>query len=84
MSASLKTIRGLQQGHSLSCLLFNLALEIFTTDSGIQTGSTLFYKPTVTLKKAKDRNIIGRSEEDIKRSIIVLKSAADAMGIIGT
>jgi hypothetical protein len=36
--------KGLRQGDSLACLLFNLALEELVRDAGIQTNGTIFYK----------------------------------------
>jgi hypothetical protein len=69
----------LGQGDSLSCLLFNLAPEKVIRDSGFQTRGTIFYKSILLLTFADDIDIIGRSEEDIRKSFIALKTVADAL-----
>ena len=50
---------------------FNLALEKVIRDSGFQRGATLFYKSIYLLAFAD--HIIGRSEEEIRKSFIALK-----------
>jgi hypothetical protein len=74
-------MNGVKQGDSLACLFFNLALQKVIRDSGIQTRGTLFYKVVQLPAFADDIDIAGRSEGDIKKSFIVLKTAADAMGL---
>jgi len=44
LSDSLITKKGLRQGDSLACLLFNLELEKAVRNAGIQTSGTIFYK----------------------------------------
>ena len=44
LSDSIITKKGLRQGDSLACLLFNLALEKVVRNAGIQTSGTIFYK----------------------------------------
>jgi len=43
LSDSVTTKKGLRQGDSLACLLFNLAFEKVRY-KGIQTNGTIFYK----------------------------------------
>jgi hypothetical protein len=76
-------MNGLRQDDSLACLLFNIALEKVIRDSGIQTRGTIFCKSMQILAFADDIDIIGRSEDDIKKSFMALKTAADAMGLRG-
>ena len=44
---------GLRQGDSLSCLLFNLALEKVIRDAGIQTRGTIFQRSMILRKLSK-------------------------------
>ena len=44
LSDPITTKKGLRQGDSLACLLFNLALEKVVRDAGILTNGTTFYK----------------------------------------
>jgi hypothetical protein len=76
-----RVMNGLRQGDLLACLLFSIALEKVIRDSGIQTRGTIFYKSMQILASADDIDIIGRSEDDIKKSCMTLKTAADAMGL---
>jgi sorting nexin-29 len=80
LSKPLNTINELRQGDSLTCLLFNSALEKVIRDSGIQTTGTIFYKSVQILAYADDVDITGRSESDIKKPYTALKIAADIMG----
>jgi sorting nexin-29 len=43
LSEPICTTRGVRQGDVLACLLFNIALEKVTRDSGIQTRGTIFF-----------------------------------------
>ena len=49
------TQKGLRQGDSLACLLFNLALEKVVRNAGMQTSGTIFYKSVQLLAYADDR-----------------------------
>lgn len=81
LSEPLKTLNGLRQGDSLSCLLFNLALEKIVRDAGIQTRGTIFYKSTQILAYADDIDIISRSENDLKKTFLALQNSAVKMGL---
>jgi len=61
LADSIITKKGLRQGDSLACLLFNLALEKFVRNAGIQTSGTIFYKSVQLLAYADDIDIIARS-----------------------
>jgi sorting nexin-29 len=43
-------------------------------DLGIQTTGTIFYKSVQMLAFADDIDIIGKSEDDIKKSFMALKN----------
>jgi len=43
LSDSIITKKGLRKGNSLTCLLFNLALEKVVRNAGVQTSGTIFY-----------------------------------------
>jgi sorting nexin-29 len=60
--------KGLRQGDSLSCLLFNLALEKVIKDSKLNTRGTIFLKSTQVLAYANDIDLIGRTKKCIAES----------------
>ena len=65
---SVVTKKGLRQGDSLACLLFNLALEKVVRKAGIQTSGTIFYKCVQLLAYADDIDIIARSQTTLKEA----------------
>ena len=67
LSDSITTKKGLRQGDSLACLLFNLALEKFVRNAGGQTSGTIFYKSVQLLAYADDIDIIARSRTALKK-----------------
>jgi hypothetical protein len=73
--------KGLRQGDSLACLLFNLALEKVVRDTGIQINGTIFYKSAQLLAYANDIDIIARSPTALKKAFLSLKRAAGVMGL---
>jgi sorting nexin-29 len=77
LSDPLRDMNGLRQGDSLACI----ALEKGIWDSSIQTRGTILYKSVQILAFADNLDVIGRSEDDIKKSFMALKTAADAMGL---
>ena len=68
--------KGLRQGDSLACLLFNLALEMAVRKAGIQTNVTIFYKLVQLLAYADDIDIIARSRRALKEAFLSLERAA--------
>lgn len=54
-------MEGLKQGDALSCLLFNLALEIAMRRAGIQTNKTLVNGTVQVLGFADDLNLASRT-----------------------
>lgn len=82
LSESFETTNGLRQGDSLSCLLFNLALEKVIRDAGIQTRGTIFYRSQQLLAYADDIDIIGRTKNDIQKTFIAIKNSGEKMGLI--
>lgn len=81
LSASFQTYRGLRQGDSLACLLFNFALEGAVRESGIQVGRTIFDSPVQILGYADDIDIVGRSLNAMTEAFRSLRCAAAKMGL---
>ena len=76
------TEKGLRQGDSLSCLLFNIALEKAVRDSGINTSGTILQRTVQLLAFADDINIIGRSKRSVIDAFVQLESAANMIGLV--
>jgi sorting nexin-29 len=81
LSEPLLTQRGLRQGDTLACLLFNIALDKMIRDLGIERRGTIYYKSVQVLAYANDLDIIGRSETDVKEAFIKLNNEAQKMGL---
>ena len=81
MSDPITTKKGLIQGDSLACLLFNLALEKVVGNAGIQTNGTVFYKSVQLLAYADDIDITARSQAALKEAFIPLERAVGEMGL---
>jgi len=81
LSGLITTKKGLRQGDSLDCLLFNLALEKVVRNEGIQTSGTIFYKSVQLLAYADDIDIIARSQTALKEAFLSLERAAGEMGL---
>ena len=77
----LTTKKGLRQGDSLACLLFNLALEKTVRNAGIQTNGTIFYKSVQLLAYADDIDIIARSQTALKEVFLSFERAAGEIGL---
>ncbi|GFY03043.1 transposable element Tc3 transposase [Trichonephila clavipes] len=73
--------RGLRQGYSLACLLFNLVLEKCILDSGLDRSGTLWNRSLQLLAYADDIDIIGRSEKAVKEDFQALEISATNMGL---
>ncbi|GBM93960.1 hypothetical protein AVEN_106928-1 [Araneus ventricosus] len=83
LSESFTAERGLRQGDSLACLLFNLALEKCIRVSGLDRRSTLWNRSLQLLAYADDIDIIGRSERAVKEAFRALEiSATDMFSLI--
>ena len=76
------TEKGLRQGDSLSCLLFNIALEKAIRDSGINTNGTILQRTIQLLAFADDIDIIGRTKSSVINAFVALESAAKEMGLV--
>ena len=61
LSELIPTAREVKQGDTLACLLFNVALERFIRDSGIQTKGTIFFKTVQILPYADDIDLMART-----------------------
>jgi hypothetical protein len=74
---------GLRQGDALSHILFNIALEKFVGDSGIETiGTTSIYNKTIqVLEGADDIVVVGQTTDVLKKAMIYLSKAAKATGL---
>jgi hypothetical protein len=75
------TERGLRQGDTLACLLFNIALEKVVRDSGIERRGTIYHKSVQVLAYADDLDIIGRSERAVREAFTKSDKEAQLMGL---
>ncbi|GFX24991.1 reverse transcriptase domain-containing protein [Trichonephila clavipes] len=81
LSEPFTTERGLRQGDSLACLLFNLVLGKCIRDSGLDRSGTLWNRSLQLLAYADDIDIIGRSEKAVKEAFQALEISATNMGL---
>jgi sorting nexin-29 len=81
LSDPITSKKGLRQGDSLACLVFNLALEKVIRNAGIQTNGTIFYKSVQLLAYADDIDIKARSQTALKEAFLSLERAAGEMGL---
>ena len=81
LSEPFYTEQGLRQGDSLSCLLFNLALEKAVRDSELNTSGTVLQRTVQLLAFADDIDIIGRTKRAVVEAFVRLESAAKKMGL---
>jgi hypothetical protein len=81
LSDPITTKKGLRQGDSLACLLFNLALEMVVRKAGIQTNRTIFYKLVQILAYADDINIVAKTRKALQEAFLSLERAAREMGL---
>lgn len=73
---------GLKQGDALSCVLFNLALEMAFRRAGISTSKTLAIGMAQVLGFADDLDIAGRSHAAVEETFTKLEVEAERMGLI--
>ena len=73
---------GLKQGDGLSCLLFNLALEIAMRRAGIQTHKTLASSTVQVLGFADDLDLASRTHKGTVDTFTNLKVQAERMGLM--
>ena len=76
LSRPINIFNGLRQGDGLACLLFNLALEKAIRYSGTATRGTIVNRSSQILAYADDIDIIGRTEQAVHDSFIMLLSNA--------
>lgn len=81
LSEPFETDRGIRQGDSLACFLFNLALEKAIRQLGVNSRGTILYKSTHLLVYADDIDIIARSVVDLKENFINIEKAAREIGL---
>ncbi|GFW37931.1 reverse transcriptase domain-containing protein [Trichonephila clavipes] len=81
LSEPFTTERGLRQGDSLACLLFNLVLDKCIRDSGLDRKGTLWNRSLQLLAYADDIDIIGRSEKAVKEAFQALEISATNRGL---
>ena len=81
LSDLITTKKGLRQGDSLACLLFNLALEKVVRKARLQTNITIFYKSVQFLAYADDIDTIARSRMALKKAFLSPERAAGEMGL---
>ncbi|GFT64672.1 reverse transcriptase domain-containing protein [Trichonephila clavipes] len=81
LSEHFTTERGLRQGDSLACLLFNLILEKCIRDSGLDRSGTLWNRSLQLLAYADEIDIIRESEKAVKEDFQALEISATNMGL---
>ncbi|GFW79531.1 reverse transcriptase domain-containing protein [Trichonephila clavipes] len=81
LSEPFTTERGLRQGDSLACLLFNLVLEKCIRDGSLDRSGTLWNRSLQLLAYADGIDIIGRSEKAVKEAFQALEISATNMGL---
>ncbi|GFV97434.1 hypothetical protein TNCV_2039431 [Trichonephila clavipes] len=64
------------EGDSISCQLFNIALEKAITDSGLNTSGTILQRTVQLLAFANDIDIIEKSKSSVINAFVVLESVA--------
>jgi hypothetical protein len=80
-SETFETKRGLRQGDSLSCYLFNLALEKVIRNAKLDIRGNIYTRTVQLLAYADDLVIVGRTIQATKESFMVLETSARKMGI---
>jgi sorting nexin-29 len=73
--------RGLRQGDTLSCMLFNLTLERVVRKLDINPGGTLLNRTVHCLAYADDIDILSRREENLKESFQLLEAESKKAGL---
>jgi hypothetical protein len=69
----------LRQGDALSCILFNIALEMVVSDPGMETTAAIDNKTIQILAYADDIVLVGRTTDVLKDAIRNLSEAAKNM-----
>jgi len=82
MSDEFAVREGLKQGDALSCLLFNLALEIAMRRAGIQTNKTLVNGSVQVLGFADDLDLASRTHAAAVDTFTNLKTQGERMGLM--
>jgi len=81
LSHTFEITTGLQQGDSLSTLLFNLCMEKIIRNVRINPGGTIFNITRQCLAYADDVVILGRSEGYIKRTLEEMAAITHQIGL---
>ena len=82
LSEPISTTCGVRQGNTLTCLLFNIALEKVIRDSGIQTRGTTFFKTVQILAYADDIDLMARTILGLNEAFLCLEKSARNMGLV--
>lgn len=81
-SETFNTKRGLRQGDSLSCVLFNLLMESIIRKAGVhRTGTILGNKCVQLLGYADDIDIIGRTKRDVTAAFGAIERESARAGL---
>jgi sorting nexin-29 len=67
---------------TLTCLLFNIALEKVIRDSGIQTRGTIFFKTVQILAYADDIDLMARTIPGLNEAFLNLEKSSRNMGLV--
>jgi sorting nexin-29 len=76
LSEPISTTRGVRQGDTLACLLFNIALEKVIWDSGIQNRGTIFFKTIQILAYVDDIDLMARTIPGLNEAFLNLEKSA--------
>ena len=80
-SEPFSTTKGFRQGEALSCVLFNICLEIVIRVGVQASNNNMLYKSFQLLGYADDIDIIARKENDMAASFINIRNAAEGIGL---
>jgi sorting nexin-29 len=82
LSETFSTRRGLRQGDSLSCVLFNLLMESVIRKAGVHRGGTILGQKCVQLLGyADDIDIIGRTKRDVTAAFGAIERESARVGL---
>jgi hypothetical protein len=73
--------RGLRQGDSLSCYLFNVALERVIRDAKLDIRGNIYTRPVPIMAYADDLVIVGRTIQSRKETFMALETSARKIGL---
>ncbi|XP_055610743.1 uncharacterized protein LOC129757503 [Uranotaenia lowii] len=82
LSSSFESRRGLRQGHGISCIIFNVALEGVIRRAVGEMRGTIFNRSSQLICFADDIDIVGRSSAAVEEIYRKLKREAERIGLM--